>query len=546
MSVHNFVHGSDDGDHYIEDPVTLISRLDISDPLHLHPDDSTALNVVSKKLKGTKNYQESHRVASGSIPSSSQRNQASAFVSNMPNRNNFQRSNQNFNNRSRPNNLSNNRQGGGSALVCENWKNVSNNNSVGSSSSSGFTDEQIATFISLIKDNKIGKNVQVNMAGANQHMTYIDKELDNVFDISHLKIKVGHPNGTEGFISKIGNLKLSNGLILYDVLVIPEYCVALISVHKLVKENKIIVAFDESRWYRLFSLDRHQFIFSRDVKFFETSFPFKDSVTAKIDTTNVFQDINHVNLFDIEIPEMPNDDKRVDPSLNSNKNSQSDSSHSLVSNGDVTSLEDNIFSEGNLDQNPNTPTQGTQNLRSSRQRVFPRNYNDFVMDSKVKYGLEKKAIGSKWIFKIKYKYSGEIDRYKARLVAQGFGQKEGIDYEETFSPVVKMVTVRCLLNVVVSNSWHVFQLDVNNAFIYGDLIETVYMKPPKGYFPLDNKVCKLKRSLYGLKQAPRQWNAKLTLALIENAFSQSKSDYSLYTKSDNGIFLALLVYVDDI
>ncbi|GKD62995.1 ribonuclease H-like domain-containing protein, partial [Tanacetum coccineum] len=159
---------------------------------------------------------------------------------------------------------------------------------------------------------------------------------------------------------------------------------------------------------------------------------------------------------------------------------------------------------------------------------------------------DRKAIGSKWIVKIKYKSSGEIDRYKARLVAQGFGQKEGIDYEETFSPVVKMVTVRCLLNVVVSNSWHVYQLDVNNAFLYGDLVETVYMKPPEGYFPSGNKVCRLKKSLYGLKQAPRQWNAKMTSALIENGFSQSKSDYSLYTKSEKGVFLALLVYVDDI
>ncbi|GJT48260.1 ribonuclease H-like domain-containing protein [Tanacetum coccineum] len=131
-------------------------------------------------------------------------------------------------------------------------------------------------------------------------------------------------------------------------------------------------------------------------------------------------------------------------------------------------------------------------------------------------------------------------------MAQGFGQKEGIDNEETFSPVVKMVTVRCLLNVVVSNNWPMFQLDVNNAFLYGDLVETVYMRPPEGYFPSGNKVCRPKKSLYGLKQAPRQWNAKLTSTLIENSFFQSKYDYSLYTKSDKCVFLALLVYVDDI
>ncbi|GKE12827.1 ribonuclease H-like domain-containing protein [Tanacetum coccineum] len=109
-----------------------------------------------------------------------------------------------------------------------------------------------------------------------------------------------------------------------------------------------------------------------------------------------------------------------------------------------------------------------------------------------------------------------------------------------------MVIVRCLLIVVVFNSWHVFQLDVNNAFLYGDLDEVVYMKPPEGYFPSGNKVCRLKKSLYGLKQALRKCNAKLTSILIENSFSQSKSDYFLYTKSDKGVFLALLVYVDDI
>ncbi|GKE19047.1 ribonuclease H-like domain-containing protein [Tanacetum coccineum] len=109
-----------------------------------------------------------------------------------------------------------------------------------------------------------------------------------------------------------------------------------------------------------------------------------------------------------------------------------------------------------------------------------------------------------------------------------------------------MVTVRCLLNIVMCMSWPVFQLDVNNAFLYGDLEEVVYMKPPKGYFPYDNKVCRLKKSLYGLKQAHKQWNAKLTSTLIENGFSQSKTDYSLYTKLDKGVFLALLVYMDDI
>ncbi|GKE37608.1 ribonuclease H-like domain-containing protein, partial [Tanacetum coccineum] len=115
--------------------------------------------------------------------------------------------------------------------------------------------------------------------------------------------------------------------------------------------------------------------------------------------------------------------------------------------------------------------------------------------------------------KIKFQSSGEIDRFKARLMAHGFGQKDGIGYEETFSHVVKMVTVR---------------------------YEDVYMKPLEGSFLSGNKVCKLKNYLYGLKQAPKQWNAELTSTLIGNGY------YSLFTKTDKGVFLALLVYVDDI
>ncbi|GKF95480.1 ribonuclease H-like domain-containing protein, partial [Tanacetum coccineum] len=139
----------------------------------------------------------------------------------------------------------------------------------------------------------------------------------------------------------------------------------------------------------------------------------------------------------------------------------------------------------------------------------------------------RKAIGSKRVWKIKYKSDEEIKRYKARVVAKGFNQREGIDFDETFSPVVKIVTVRCLINLAVQSGWSLFQMDINNAFLYGDLNEFVYMTLPPGYFSTnETKVCKLNKSLYGLKQAPRQWNAKLTSALLENDFVQSKSDYS--------------------
>ncbi|CAM8997450.1 unnamed protein product [Rhodiola kirilowii] len=159
------------------------------------------------------------------------------------------------------------------------------------------------------------------------------------------------------------------------------------------------------------------------------------------------------------------------------------------------------------------------------------------------------AVGSKWIFRIKRQSDGTIERYKARLVARGFTQEEGLDYNETFAPVVKMTTVRTVLALAASKDWPLFQLDVDNAFLHGDLVEDVYMTLPPGYFKLEKQqgmVCKLTKSLYGLKQAPRQWYSKFATALLSYGFNQSSHNHSLFTYDHDGAFLILLVYVDDV
>jgi hypothetical protein len=114
---------------------------------------------------------------------------------------------------------------------------------------------------------------------------------------------------------------------------------------------------------------------------------------------------------------------------------------------------------------------------------------------------DKKAIGCKWVYKVKHNADGSVSKYKARLVAKGYAQTYGIDYEETYNPVAKMTTVRAIIAMAAAKGWSLHQMDVKNAFLHGDLLEEVYMEQPPGYVDQThpNLVCRLKKALYGLK-----------------------------------------------
>ncbi|GKD60774.1 ribonuclease H-like domain-containing protein [Tanacetum coccineum] len=428
------------------------------------------------------------------------------------------------------------------------------------------------------------------------------------------RIKVSHPNGTEALITKVGNLVLTKFLTLYDVLVVPEYCVTLVSVHKVARDNKFIVGFDESKCPYVSGFDgcenNEDWLPSSVLKGkspYELVFKKKPSLN-QLRVLDVFalllfltimislaaelrNDLDHVNFFDEVVHDNDLSAQVQDDGSNSihfsspiidhfedelghpqgSNGSANEDEMAATSDPSIALSEDDIHDTLNTKHVQNLDTQPLR--RSERSSVFPNKYNDYVVDSKVKYGLERyvgysdvttenfcfvtelnkafepknyweackyqhwvkamnkemnalyrndtwditdlpkgrKYIGGKWMFKIKYKSNGEIERYKERYVVRGYNQKEGIDFDETFSPVVKIVTVRCVINLAVQNNWTLYQLDINNAFLYGELYETVYMDLPE-----------------------------------ENGFKQSKSDYSLFTKSENGNFIALLMYVNDI
>lgn len=161
---------------------------------------------------------------------------------------------------------------------------------------------------------------------------------------------------------------------------------------------------------------------------------------------------------------------------------------------------------------------------------------------------EKEAIGCKWIFRMKYKVDGTIDKHKARLVVKGYAQKEGIDYQETFAPTTKMITIRLVLAIATQLGWKVHQMDVKSAFLNGDLEEEVYMQQPEG-FEVKGKeklVCRLDKALNGLKQAPRAWYIKIDEHLRGSDFQRSASDPNLYIKKKDGDLVILVIYVDDL
>ena len=156
-------------------------------------------------------------------------------------------------------------------------------------------------------------------------------------------------------------------------------------------------------------------------------------------------------------------------------------------------------------------------------------------------------VSCKWVYILKGKFDGSIDRFKDRFVARGFSQHQGLDYEETFSPVTKMATVRTLISLSAKMNWRLWQLDVKNAFLYGELDRDIFMMQPECFVSNDHAsyVCKLKKALYGLKQAQRAWYGKISQYFMFCGFKILDANSSLFIKNNSCAYIVILLYVDD-
>ncbi|GJT70293.1 ribonuclease H-like domain-containing protein [Tanacetum coccineum] len=222
--------------------------------------------------------------------------------------------------------------------------------------------------------------------------------------------------------------------------------------------------------------------------------------------SGVTKDINHKNFFDNENPKRPNDDGRVssydDGRVSSYNVDQNDDDSGATSIDENTHIKGNVLDETDLGVkygvekvvNYSNLSADNYNFASSLNKsIGPTCYKDAILD--------KNPLAANGFLRLNTKQC-KIERYKARLVAKDFNQREGIDFDEIFSPVIKLSTVRCLIAISVRNKWPLFQLDINNAFLYEDLEEYVYITIPQGFSDKNNqnKACKLIKSLDGLKQ----------------------------------------------
>jgi len=368
-------------------------------------------------------------------------------------------------------------------------------------------------------------------------------------------------------------------------------------------EKLAFIGYDQSsKGFRLADVERRKVVISRDLVFLNEKFMKQYNDVIPVDTNNnddfvcfpfISQDEQQqrqpVRDYDdtfydaVDYNEMPNESIEEPDEVNLNHSNNSQIQEEI---GDIQEEIGDIQDEsGDIQEEMNAEDVPTRRSTRSNAGQLPERLNDYItyickdnfepktyaqamncpdadkwkqaMSEEIKSISEnktwtltelpknKKAIGCKWVYKLKFDDEGNICRYKARLVAQGFSQKYGEDYDEVFAPVARTTTFRILMSIAGINSYHVKHFDIKTAFLYGEIEEEIYMKQPPEYTS-NNLVCKLNKSLYGLKQAARAWNKVFHEALSDFGFKQNDIDKCLYSCIANDRVCYLIIHVDDL
>jgi Reverse transcriptase (RNA-dependent DNA polymerase) len=355
--------------------------------------------------------------------------------------------------------------------------------------------------------------------------------------------------------------------------------------HKLAPRSKPCVFLGNSlvhKGYRCLDLTTNKVYLSRHVIFHETSFPFTNSSSSSspllVTSSTVFsplvvlnyplvstelpisQHTKHTPSFsNVPLPITRDYERRCATKPSSFPGAVSPAStptHSMLTRSKTKSqqhipkaLLTSTSSLADIDQDPTTYN---QTAKFSHWREAMAHEIDALATnntwSLVPASEASNIVGCKWVYKTKRLSDGTIERFKARLIAKGYTQEEGLDFTDTFSPVIKPTTIRLILSLAVTQKWDIRQLDVNNVFLHSELHELIYMSQPPGFTDtryLDH-VCHLYKALYGLQQSPRAWYHKLKETLLHIGFKSSTSYPSLFLFKQSHDTVFLLVYVDDI
>ena len=317
----------------------------------------------------------------------------------------------------------------------------------------------------------------------------------------------------------------------------------------------ILLGYGENiKGYRLYDPKEKKILHSRDVLFKEMFFDKESNGKTLERIEESDEEAEKLRSEGLVIPELTSTENESEE-MNENENTV-DEENNPTRRSSRTRKTPEYYGEWvnivSVSEEPKTVNQALSGPKSDEWQKAMQSEMKSLTDNKVwelvKLPTGRKAIGCKWIFKTKIDGNGDIERYKARLVAQGFTQKFGVDYDQTFSPVVSFESVRSVIAIAAKNGLKLHQMDVKTAFLNGELNEEIYLRQPEGFVVkgYEDHVCKLKRSIYGLKQSARCWNVELDKKLKNMGFKQCESDPCIYIKEAKEEYCVIAVYVDDL